>query len=342
MWGEIMAIKTPARIHAILARNGDSAVVFRRGPSNKVATIAWDRNTDAFTVGQWLRGRIYEYRCDLSPDGKYLLYFAAKYGRANPVNAQIEELVQKQIGEPDWRSESQLDAYFQKRETLEKKIRKTYAVKLDRMRRSPDYTDASWTAISRAPYLKALDLWFNGSGWNGGGWFIDAKQVWLNVPLLCRGSHNHHLISGKFKERHQPPDPRLITQNAGECPGIYLPRLERDGWKAGKETETYDEFAKDLPGDLVLIKRFHYGQPGRNDEISGYGCYWEDHKLCRHKDLLSDGSSWRWSDYDAKRHRIVFAANGAMYALSLQDPEKPPVLLYDFNDLKYEATPAPY
>ena len=31
---------------------------------------------DATEVGQWLRGRLYELRADLSPDGKYLIYFA--------------------------------------------------------------------------------------------------------------------------------------------------------------------------------------------------------------------------------------------------------------------------
>ena len=32
--------------------------------------------TDTFQVGQWLRGRIYERRCDLSPHGEYFIYFA--------------------------------------------------------------------------------------------------------------------------------------------------------------------------------------------------------------------------------------------------------------------------
>ncbi|MBX3730005.1 MAG: hypothetical protein KF858_12530 [Candidatus Sumerlaeia bacterium] len=41
-----------------------------------MATIGWDRDTDEFTVGQWMRGRIYERRCDLSPNGKLLIYFA--------------------------------------------------------------------------------------------------------------------------------------------------------------------------------------------------------------------------------------------------------------------------
>jgi hypothetical protein len=36
-------------------------------------------NTDTFKSGQWFKGRIYERRCDLSPRGDFLLYFAANY-----------------------------------------------------------------------------------------------------------------------------------------------------------------------------------------------------------------------------------------------------------------------
>ena len=51
-------------------------MVIRRGPSKSVATLLWDRKRNTFHMGQWLKGRIYERRCDLSPDGKYLIYFA--------------------------------------------------------------------------------------------------------------------------------------------------------------------------------------------------------------------------------------------------------------------------
>lgn len=68
--------KFPARIHVLLARDASVGVVIRRGPAKAVATLLWDRRTDHFRLGQWLRGRIYERRCDLSPDGEHLLYFA--------------------------------------------------------------------------------------------------------------------------------------------------------------------------------------------------------------------------------------------------------------------------
>jgi hypothetical protein len=36
-------------------------------------------DNDTFEIGQWLKGRIYERRCDLSPKGELLLYFAANW-----------------------------------------------------------------------------------------------------------------------------------------------------------------------------------------------------------------------------------------------------------------------
>lgn len=62
-----------------MARAAPRAVVFRRGPSNRVLLLAWNTDTDRFEEGQWLKGRIYERRSDLSPDGELLLYFAATY-----------------------------------------------------------------------------------------------------------------------------------------------------------------------------------------------------------------------------------------------------------------------
>ena len=41
--------------------------------------IKWRLTDDTFEEGQWFKGRIYERRCDLSPDGALLIYFAATY-----------------------------------------------------------------------------------------------------------------------------------------------------------------------------------------------------------------------------------------------------------------------
>ena len=67
-----------ARLFCILARAAPAGVIFRRGPSKWVRLIKWNTETDSFERGQWFRGRIYERRCDLSPDGSLLIYFAQK------------------------------------------------------------------------------------------------------------------------------------------------------------------------------------------------------------------------------------------------------------------------
>ena len=68
-----------ARISVLLARDADVGVVFRRGPSKQVLLLRWDLKSDSFEAGQWLKARIYERRCDLSPSGDRLVYFAASY-----------------------------------------------------------------------------------------------------------------------------------------------------------------------------------------------------------------------------------------------------------------------
>jgi hypothetical protein len=68
-----------ARLFVIMARKAPIAAIIRRGPSKQVRLIAWNTDTDTFEGGQWLKGRIYERRCDLSPDGRYLIYFAANH-----------------------------------------------------------------------------------------------------------------------------------------------------------------------------------------------------------------------------------------------------------------------
>jgi hypothetical protein len=67
-----------ARLFIIFARKSPAAVIFRRGPSKWVQLIKWHTNTDTFEPGQWFKGRIYERRSDLSPDGSLLIYFAQK------------------------------------------------------------------------------------------------------------------------------------------------------------------------------------------------------------------------------------------------------------------------
>lgn len=69
------------QLYAICATESPVAVVFaHQGPWFHLAR--WDLRTGTLTRGAWLRGRIYQRRCDLSPDGTLLSCFAMKSGRA--------------------------------------------------------------------------------------------------------------------------------------------------------------------------------------------------------------------------------------------------------------------
>jgi hypothetical protein len=271
----------PARLHVLLARSGSRAVVLRRGPSKQVCVLGWDRRHDTFEEGQWLRGRIYERRCDLSPDGRYLIYFAMN-GRWN----------------------------------------------------SP--TGGSWTAISRAPWLRALVLLGKGDGWHGGGLFTGPDRYWLN------DGYGHRVLQDS-KHVRRDLDHGPSTSYGGECPGVYYHRLQRDGWSfrehIGGRLQALSVFEKDLGGGWLLRKLAH-------EEVGapvGKGCYWDEHELEHgERGLRIACPDWEWAERDGGR--LVFASRGCLYRVARPkaDALAEPKLLRDFNDMRFVAREAPY
>jgi hypothetical protein len=273
----------PARLHVVVAWRARRAVVFRRGPSTVVATLGWDLATDRFQLGQWLRGRIYERRADLSPDGRHLIYFAANHART----ARADSL-------------------------------------------------ASWTAISRAPWLTALALYQGLGCWQGGGLFLSDTRFWLNG---CNQPVRQH--------RTIRPDPawRPSVYYGNECTGVYYPRLERDGWRRLDRLDLagishrVTRFEKDLGNGWILRKLAHeqIGAP------PGRGCYWDEHELVRADPAATRRlPDWEWAERD--RRSLLWAERGCLYRARLHARTGfgPPRVLYDLNDLKFERRVAPY
>lgn len=69
-------------LYIIPARDAPIAAILRRGPSRWYHIIRWDMARDEFVHGSWIKGRIYESRCDVSPDGELLLYFVQQANRS--------------------------------------------------------------------------------------------------------------------------------------------------------------------------------------------------------------------------------------------------------------------
>ena len=62
----------------IPARDEPVALILRRGPTDWYHLIQWDTRRDTFTHGAWMKGRIYEEKCDLSTDGRLFIYVVRK------------------------------------------------------------------------------------------------------------------------------------------------------------------------------------------------------------------------------------------------------------------------
>jgi hypothetical protein len=272
----------PPRLHAILARDAKSGVLIRRGPSRSVAVIGWNRENDTFQMGQWLRGRIYERRCDLSPDGRHLLYFA--------MNGK-------------WDSE----------------------------------VLGSWTALSKAPYIKAVGLWPKGDCWNGGGLFIDNDTFWLND-----GPFTHKTKQEAPGLKHQGKCP-WTDAIGGECPGVYYVRLERDGWslhdnKPDGAGGRITHFSKRVNDYWSLHKYAHetiYRPAGR-------GCYFDEHSLYNEKTGDFEAHpEWEWAEVDGSR--MVWATEGKLFGGRLERKGMTKTnQLFDATKVKYERIQAPY
>ena len=72
--------RPPARLFCALSQSKEHNIVLRRGPSRQVAVFGWNRNNDSFQLGQWLKGKVYEHRLDISPDGRHFIYLALGRG----------------------------------------------------------------------------------------------------------------------------------------------------------------------------------------------------------------------------------------------------------------------
>jgi hypothetical protein len=125
----------------------------------------------------------------------------------------------------------------------------------------------------------------------------------------------------------------------GECLTIYYNRLQRDGWVMHKEEyQGATLFEKKLPKSWTL-RKLALAETGAPP---GRGCYWDAHEL-RHgpSGTILAFVDWEWADF--VDGRLVWAVEGQLRTARLGKGgllgEK---ILYDFNEMKFQALAAPY
>lgn len=65
-----------SRIHLLAAKDTPTIVVLQRKRSTLFHVITIDTRTLKITEGSWFRGKLYPMRCDVSFDGKFMVYLA--------------------------------------------------------------------------------------------------------------------------------------------------------------------------------------------------------------------------------------------------------------------------
>lgn len=86
------------KLFVITARDVDSAIILRRGPSEWFHLITWDTHRDHFEHGAWIKGRIYCEKCDLSPNGQLFLYTVRHAGSARTKLTDVYSAISR----PPW------------------------------------------------------------------------------------------------------------------------------------------------------------------------------------------------------------------------------------------------
>jgi hypothetical protein len=66
------------RLFGIPATEASSIAILRRGPSDWSHVGRWDPEAGTYEPGAWIHGRLYPQRCDVSPDGRWLVAFIYK------------------------------------------------------------------------------------------------------------------------------------------------------------------------------------------------------------------------------------------------------------------------
>lgn len=251
-------------MHVITATGCDRALILRRGPTRSVASLLWDRASGEITLGQWLRGRIYEYRSDLSPDGRHAIYFAGNGQR--------------------W-----------------------------------------WTAISRAPWLRAVWIEKRDHTWHGGGAFTAEGAVFLNG-----GGPARDLPDG-LKSAEVSAYPH--GTDGFHMGGLYPAMMEARGWRIMQGDRYETRLTKPAGAGWSLDLGFELRERNRSLISNRYALASGGRRL--------DQPDWEWAE--PWQGGLQIAARGALWfvPLSANGPGKAD-LIHDFSDMEFETRQAPY
>jgi hypothetical protein len=199
-------------------------VVLRRGPSDWSRLSVWHTETDAIEHGQWLRGRVYSRRCDVSPDGSLFAYFVHKATGGPDVHADSWAAVSR----PPYFTALALWA-----------IGTTYFA-------GGHFIDGRtlyMSGVTDAPDIGAVPPWLRLS--------TDAPYIDRTPEWTDRTVHVNRLLRDGWRPAGDASDPRATWEHAAPSPDddrvlVMAPALDADFSSYGGRN--VDDYALRTPG----------------------------------------------------------------------------------------------
>ncbi len=297
----------PARVYGILARSAPVCVLFKRGPTKQALCIHWDTETDTFTVGQGFKGRLYEQRCGLSPDGKLMIYFAADRS-GNPSEWTAISRPPYLTAIAFW---PELGSYF-----------------------GGGFFAPDGHLILNAHWLEEPDIRANGP--------LPMPIRLLGVgPTENYVSHYRMLSEGWEDEQHFITEPIHKARPPEE---IIQQMLYGDFQQGRRLTQDDLDWLHEIDPDALWDVTEGYGtiQPGiMRRESGGWALRrksvlkgWEFRVTYRAEGVDLSGAGWAEID---QQGRLIFARDGIVCAADKGGVRE----LFDTNQLKFKAVPPP-
>ncbi len=295
------------RIDGILATQANQAVIFRRGPSKKCQMLLWDLTRDEVTPGQWLSGRVYTNKCDVSSDGRYVVVKAM-----NPAESAIARnthpLPDPSIDPISWTSISR-PPYFT-------------AIALGfngwywnggGLWKSPQHLQVhragfTWhESIAPSSQIKITEIFH-------GGFDIATKKLlargWILEDIEEASTRNKRNLA---YQKISPADPDGFGKLLESVAHLYPPK----------------KFVKPFrKGSLVYTTKVLFKQWQLCDDSGKV-----------HRTWSSRNSHLQWIEIDAKG-RVIFGENGCLWAWEAF-PEGQPTLIADLNSHSFQPILAP-
>lgn len=190
-----------------------------------------------------------------------------------------------------------------------------------------------WTAISRAPFLKAIGRWKEWGGSPGGGLFLSETKYRL--------SNLRDVYSECTELTQDPNEPE--DDFSRDWRKIYFRRLLRDGWTIEKKINQgthYDTYTFMKPIDAQKLLK---------NTIDGFANIGLGRGACSGSfQFVNFGTgevqlhpNWEWADVDGGR--LLWAEGGKIFSADVEPQGLGPAkMLYDFNDITFQKIEAPY